>query len=341
LRSMSSEEAPSDGRVLPRKVQRLGTSSLIITLPRNWARSHGLKAGSMVTVVEDGDKLVVMPSVKGRLLTASFSLKHVNVCKHLGRVVFCAYLSGLDGLTFYSNRPIRADIVEKISKVSQALSNDSIKVYLNSVYEVNASIEDYKGDVASSLANYGRSLAAAFERLSHHLEGSRMTEQELESMYRDLKGQAFRMLRSGASGVDYGVSQEHLNRLLMAGVGLMILVNDAFYKLAKDLVALEGQLSQSERERVKFLFQVLEVSLVAASMGVEPPSIKKEEEAYSKLRMLLDIEGELSDIVSASSAAYAYLLAKTLDVAKIVSNIEETLLCRSLFKKYSDSEQEL
>ncbi|MGC9112321.1 AbrB/MazE/SpoVT family DNA-binding domain-containing protein [Acidilobus sp.] len=341
MKALTSDESSLEGRVLPRKVQKLGTSSLIITLPRDWARSHGLKAGSMVTIVEDGDRLVVIPYVKGRPLTASFSLKHLNICKHLGRVVFCAYLSGLDGLTFYSNRPIRADLVEKISRVSETINNDSVKVYLNNMYEVNVAIEEYRDDIANALANYGRSLASAFSRLSQHVAGIRMTEEELESIYSDLRGLAFRTLRSGAKGVGYGISQEHLNRLLMAGVGLMVLVNDSFYKLGKDLLTLDSQLTQDERERVKFLFQVLEVSLVAASLGVEPPSIKKEEDAYFKLRSLLDLEGELSDIVRNSTAAYAYILAKTLDIARIIKNIEETLLCHALFKKYSESEQEI
>lgn len=341
MKALTSDEGSLEGRVLPRKVQKLGTSSLIITLPRDWARSHGLKAGSMVTIVEDGDRLVVIPYVKGRPLTASFSLKHLNICKHLGRVVFCAYLSGLDGLTFYSNRPIRTDLVEKISKVSDTINNDSVKVYLNNMYEVNVTIEEYRDDITNALANYGRSLASAFSRLSQHVAGIRMTEEELESIYSDLRGLAFRTLRSGAKGVGYGISQEHLNRLLMAGVGLMVLVNESFYKLGKDLLTLDSQLTQDEKERVKFLFQVLEVSLVAASLGVEPPSIKKEEDAYFKLKSLLDLEGELSDIVRGSTAAYAYILAKTLDIARIIKNIEETLLCHALFKKYSGSEQEI
>ncbi len=336
-----SSEAPSEGRALPRKVQRLGTSSLIITLPREWARAHGLKAGSMVSIVEDGDKLVVIPHVNGKPLTASFSLKHINICKHLGRIAFCAYLSGLDGLTFYSARPVRPDLVDRVSRISKVLNTDNVRVFMNSMYEVNVSIEDYKDDIVSSLAMYGRQLAAAFMRLSEHMSGNAITEAELEDIYADLRGRAFKMLRAGTKGTMSGLSQEHLSRLLMAGVGLMILINDSFYMLAKDVLSLGNMLTPDERERVKFLFQILEVSLVAASMGVEPPSVKKEEEAYSKLKVILDLEGSLDDVIKSSSPAYAYLLGKVLDIAKIVKDIEETLLCYSLFTRYSDSEQEL
>jgi len=85
--------------------------------------------------------------------------------------------------------------------------------------------------------------------------------------------------------------------------------------------------------------QVLEVSLVAASAGVDPPSVKKEEDAYYKLKMVLDIEDQLGDVVRASGPAFSYVLAKVLDLARIVKNFEETLLCYAIFKKYSENEQ--
>jgi len=37
-----------------RKVQRLGGSSLIITLPKQWAKKLGIKVGDEIQVVEDG-----------------------------------------------------------------------------------------------------------------------------------------------------------------------------------------------------------------------------------------------------------------------------------------------
>jgi len=335
----SSHEAPPGSRALSRKVQRLGSSSLIITLPREWARSHGLRAGSLVTVVEDGDRLVVVPGANESVLSASFSLRHINLCKHLGRALFCAYLSGVDRVSFYSNRPVRQDLLERLSEAARAVDEEHIGVSLSSPYEVELLIEDPVGDVTSSLANYGRSLAMAISRLSEHVVNNNMSEAELENMYKDLRAQAFRLLRIGSKGFHMGLSQDHLSRLLMAGIGLMVLANDAYYVLAKDVLSLVGSMSESERERLRFLLQVLEVSLVATSAGVDPPSVKKEEDAYYKLKMVLDIEDQLGDVVRASGPAFSYVLAKVLDLARIVKNFEETLLCYAIFKKYSENEQ--
>ena len=336
----SSNAAPGEGRVVSRKVQRLGSSSLIITLPRDWARAHGLKAGSQVMVVEDGDRLVVVPRTDGKAFSASFSLRHLNLCRHLGRALFCTYLTGLDRVTFYSNRPIREDLVEKLTQAA-SIFGDQVSISLVSPYEVEAVIDEFRGDVVSSLANYGRQLAAAFSRLAEHVTGLAMSEGELEETYRDLRAQVFRLLRSGSKGFHAGVFQDHLARLLMAGVGLMALANDSYYVLARDVLALAGSLRDDEKERLRFLLQILEVSLVASAAGIDPPSVKKEEDAYYKLKMLLDIENQLDDVVRASSSTFSYILAKILDVARVIKSFEETLLCYALFKKYFEDGQEM
>ena len=339
---MNSREAgEQEAHVLTRKVQKLGTSSLIITLPREWARRHGLKAGSMVSIVEDGDKLVVVPYVRERPLRASFELKHLNICKHLGRIVLCAYLSGLDSIEFVSNRPIRPEILERVDKAVDVIGDDGVSVRLRNAYEVAVEVEELPTDVAEALISYGRMLAGAVSRLVDLLSGAEISADELDGIYNDLRASAFRLLRIGSKGGGLRVSQEHLNRLLMAAVGLLILLNEYMRWFARDLASLRRELSDEERERLKFVLQLIEVSLVAAASGIEPPSVKKEEDAYNKLKALLDLENELSDIVRDASPAYAYLLGRLVDLARVVSNVEETILCYSLFKRYSESAEEL
>ncbi len=339
---MRAEEMEGNlNHLMLRKVQRLGTSSLIITLPRDWARRNGLKAGNVVSIIEDGDRLVIAPHSRGKPLSASFSLRHITVCRHLGRVVFCAYLSGLDYLIFRSNRPVRPEMLDRISKVTSLLGGEDLaRTSLKSMYEIEVHMGYITSDTVEALINYGRLMASAISRLADVLGGVRINEQELEALYDGLRSSAFTLLRAGSKGFSYGVSQEHLNRLLIAGVGLMTLANESFYALGRDVIKLVDDLSQTERERLRFVLQLLEVSLVAAVSSIDPPSVKKEEEAYEKLRMLLDIEGELQDVLRSASPQFSYLLARALDLAKIINNVEETLMCHVLFRKYSGSEEE-
>lgn len=45
-----------------RKLQRLGSSSYIVTLPVNWVRKHGLKAGDPITILEEDGSLRIKPT---------------------------------------------------------------------------------------------------------------------------------------------------------------------------------------------------------------------------------------------------------------------------------------
>ena len=45
-----------------RKINRVGTSTLTVSLPSKWANSRGLKPGDDIEVTEDGAKLIISTS---------------------------------------------------------------------------------------------------------------------------------------------------------------------------------------------------------------------------------------------------------------------------------------
>jgi len=53
-------------------------------------------------------------------------------------------------------------------------------------------------------------------------------------------------------------------------------------------------------------------------------ALRRRRTPYYKLKMVLDIEDQLGDVVRASGPAFSYVLAKVLDLARIVKNFEET-----------------
>lgn len=64
----------SDASVMRRRIQRLGGSSLIITIPKSWARKIGLKVGDDVVIVNEGDHLRIYPP-DSRLIQVAESTK--------------------------------------------------------------------------------------------------------------------------------------------------------------------------------------------------------------------------------------------------------------------------
>ncbi|MGC8567112.1 MAG: AbrB/MazE/SpoVT family DNA-binding domain-containing protein [Caldisphaera sp.] len=328
------ESIEIEGKSVQRKVQKLGTSSMIITIPREWARKHRVNVGSIVSVFEDGERLIISPSEGGSILKSSFSIQHNNVCKHAGRIVLCSYISGLDSIVLYSNRPFRSDILEKASQTAEKLP--STESGLISEYEMAINFKDKIINVVDTLMVYGRNLSDLISKLTMQLDGSNISQSDIDMGYEELKSYSFRLLRMASRGRGQGLTEEHMNRLLSAAVGLLILSNDSLYKLAIDIINLSDNLSLDEKERLKFLLQLLEVSIVTSTSSIQPPSIKKEEEAYWKLRTILELEKDLVEIIKSSSPSFGYLLARIIDISRIINNVEETLLCYSIFSKYSE-----
>ena len=48
-------------QVSKRKIQSTATKTYLISLPKDWCEKHGLKKGSVVTVSEQKDSLIIIP----------------------------------------------------------------------------------------------------------------------------------------------------------------------------------------------------------------------------------------------------------------------------------------
>ena len=48
-------------KVSKRKLQATATETYLISLPKDWCELHGLKKGSVVTISEQKDSLIIIP----------------------------------------------------------------------------------------------------------------------------------------------------------------------------------------------------------------------------------------------------------------------------------------
>jgi len=87
--------------ITKRRIQRLGGSSLIVTIPKSWARKIGLTVGDEVVVVDEGDHLRILPPNSRLVRTlGAASVRLVSFVKRLDpeKLVDCAYKRGYDKL---------------------------------------------------------------------------------------------------------------------------------------------------------------------------------------------------------------------------------------------------
>jgi len=319
--------------ILRRKIQRLGASSLIVTLPKDWARRHGINVGDILTLYDEGDKLIIAPEGNKLELKLGFSLNHTSVERHAGRIMLCSYVFGFDTVTFKSSKPIKQEFVSRLEQIADKLPNARV-VKVND-RRVDIDLGEKQGDLAQTLVSYGRSISRLLSRLSGFLNGRiQLNREDLDREYESLERLNYELLRIANSKKSIDHMNERQCRYLVSASNLIGLVADAVYKLGVDLLTMINYLSEDEKQRLSFILQVLEVAITTVVLSLEPPSIKKAEESYWKVKSILDLEGQLDEVIKNSSAAFAYLLAKAIDIARIIEISEYIMLCHALISKF-------
>ncbi len=328
-----SGNSKSNGHLFYRKIQRLGASSLIVTLPKEWAKRHGIKYGDVLTLFDEGDKLVIAPNNTRNMISLEFSLNHTHVERHANRLVLCSYVFGFDEVRFISSKNIRKEQYEKIKKMEFILPNVEVRYDKN---EISVKLGRRNENLVDRLIEYGRLISKLFADYVSLLAGQRiLTRRELEVRYEHLMRINYLLLRTANSVKSYNKMHERKCRYMVSASNLIGIIADSAYKLGLDLITMLDHLSEDEKERLAFLLQILEVAISTTVLSVKPPSVRKSEESYMKVSYILSMEGDLAEVVSNSSPAFAYFLAKILEIARIVEIAEHIMLCNALIEKYN------
>jgi phosphate uptake regulator len=108
-----------------RKVQRVGSSSLAVSLPNDWVKEVGLKKGQLVFFKEDeGNMLKIMTADQIEKTPDSTVELNGDFCKDpnmLARVLMGVYSLGHDSIKIVSSKRLTSEQVNKIRKVTREL----------------------------------------------------------------------------------------------------------------------------------------------------------------------------------------------------------------------------
>lgn len=108
-----------------RKVQRVGTASLAVSLPAEWVKEVGLKKGQRVFLKEiEGGILNIMTSEQVKKKSASTIEVNGDLCKDpnmLGRVLMGIYSLGYDSVKVVSASRLSSEQVNTIRKITRQL----------------------------------------------------------------------------------------------------------------------------------------------------------------------------------------------------------------------------
>jgi len=322
--------------VMLRKVQRLGASSLIVTLPRNWARRHSLKVGDYIYIYDEGDKLIMSPTSNGRSVSLTLDLRHTSNLKHLGKTCLCGYIFGFDSVNFHVSRSTKL-VREKLDMLTSLLSEGvSISQVSHNMIAIS-----FKDDMEffDALKEYTRRSSMFIRRVHDILERGCRSREVLEGEYNDIRILSYKLLRLANKKVYIDSREDRLGKILLNIANLTSLAATATYTLALDATELYELLDNDEREKIKFLLGLLEVTMATIGSAIDPPSTKKAEDTYWKIKNILNMRENIKELVSNASSPFIYMLGRIIDIAHVIEYITASIICYTIMNRALAEEQ--
>jgi len=332
--SQSNNKVSQD--VMLRKVQRLGASSLIVTLPRNWARRHNLKVGDYIYIYDEGDKLIMSPTSNGKNVALTLDLRHTNNLKHLGKTCLCGYIFGFDRVNLHIPRSLKL-VEEKLNTVTSMLAGGAI-VEQESHNTMVIRFEDDM-DFFEALREYTRRTSMFIRRVHNILEKGCRARESIEEEYNDIRVLSYKILRLVNKKVYIDSREDRLGKILLNIANLTSLAATTIYTLALDAAELYELLDDEEKERIKLLLELLEVTMATIGSAIDPPSTKKAEDIYWKIKNILDTRENIRELVNKVSPAFIYMLGRVVDIAHIIEYITASIICYTIMSRALAEEQ--
>ena len=167
-------------QISKRRIQKLGGSSLIVTLPKTWVRKLGLSAGDEVLVVDEGSHLKILPStsdterrVKTLVVKYNSQMRNLDVLD----LVACAFQRGYDWLYIYPSR-------STLPEVEASLESLSTSEYVVDFKEYYDHVEIRIADSTTETASIVKLLRSDMLMLIEEAQNERLTREDLEEWSR-------------------------------------------------------------------------------------------------------------------------------------------------------------
>ena len=108
----------------PRKVQKVGYSTLSVSIPIRWAKKRGIEKGDLVFISEENDGTLRLMAKPSRTEGTHIYVVDVDRCdntKVLARVIVGNYVLGRNTIKVASSRRLMREQIESIREVTQRL----------------------------------------------------------------------------------------------------------------------------------------------------------------------------------------------------------------------------
>ena len=307
----------------PRRVQKLGTSSLVLALPKEWVKKQGIDKGDVLYVIEEGESLRVIKPMEERLGEApvleAYKLKDPQI---ISLAANCLYILGYnDYVIDLKNLP--AEVQLMLKKHASRLIGieisciDKDKIGVKNIMNLET-INPY-----TSIKSMGITVSQVFELLSKAARG----EWGILSLTDELRDEIFRLqhliVKYLSSRMLPGTDDSRVYSLLL-GTSLLGIISEDSYNIARILMKRKETPS---KEVLGIIDKVTKLMPIVPS-NLTNPGITKSKELINETS---EIRRELNSIIVTTGKVIDAILSQfLLTVVSILWIVSTISVCNSL-----------
>ncbi len=318
-------------RVETRKLQKLGASSLIVTLPKEWVKRHGLKPGDTVYIVDMGDELRV--GVVGELEdNAVVDVGAIGVRGSI-RGLTCLYIMGFNGTTLQIDG-INVIELSKIKDAVKKLPGFEIVEEDEDRIRISYVADPDRFNLKLSVKAMGVTVARIADLVSA-LIGKKAGKEDVIKAISSIRDELMRsqhlVMRHLIGRIVRGDSNAYA---ILMGTGLLGLVGDLLLSIAEYLAKTGLESLEAVGETIR---DVTENIPILASILVSP-SRKRAQEMLEWVARLWSKVKEFNR--NCESMECMYLAAKLEDVVRVMYIIANIAYCSGFASEVALKRQE-
>ena len=306
-----------------RRLIRLGSASLVVSLPPSWVKRMGLRPGSLVRVEEEGDKVVISAVDDRGSLPVVLDVDRIDNLV-LGKLPSCFYVLGLDNVMLVSGKGMSSRDIYRLKTSALRLSGVEVMETEKGVV-VRTLLDASRIDPSLALRQISITISKIAETLIQALR-----EESIDPLVLRLSGQElFRLQHIVIKNLVSSSAERNSkarNTVLLIAASLLGLLGDYMASMALDFLekrAMGGFRIEDLAELVDGLGRLV-VKVVSALIS---PSVKR---ARSNMLELSELREKAETLRKTDAPGIAGSIVRIEDCLRILEIVNNMAICSVL-----------
>ncbi|MCG2882349.1 MAG: AbrB/MazE/SpoVT family DNA-binding domain-containing protein [Acidilobus sp.] len=311
--------------VTPRKLQRLGLSSLVVTLPRRWVEAHGLKPGDLVYVIDEGDRLRIVPAQPSEARRSyRFDAYKLAMPQLASAALTCLYVNNINDVVM-DLKGMGEEGLKYLKQTSMRLLGLEVTQLDSERASVRIVLDDSRADPKMAIKGLGSAVGNIAELLRRASSGEALGSDEVEVATAELLKYQHLIMRHVVSSVSEGVIDTRVQGTIV-GTAVLGVVGNVLLEALR--LAQRWSLRSS---RVAEVAGQLRDLIPMVSAMVAQPSVKRLHEASLTA---LSLSAWLEDLLGSSQdPKEAAVLSKVDDAVRNLMIVFSAILCSAVLSE--------